>query len=202
MIENTRDTLNNTVVFLIGPMSSTLTTAICFCLASSIARIVQQGLHRDTLVSISKRILSYFIFLLVANRMDAMGLNLLLGWKGNTQLLVAAWIAINELKNIFLLVKQFGEIEPPAIFSERLNQIQLGQISQPMSYVDSKSLDEQIKLLKANMDQLKTWAQLQTQNNAENNNATIINMPPTVDTVMPGPAFADMTEASTKGKED
>ncbi|MDD3308078.1 MAG: hypothetical protein PHO29_13410, partial [Acetobacterium sp.] len=172
MITNALKALNNTVSFLIGPMSPTLTTAVCFCLASSVARIVQQGLIWDTLTKISKRILSYFIFLLVANRMDAMGLNMLLGWQGNTQLLVAAWIAINELKNIFLLVKQFGEIEPPAIITERMDHLQMGQINKSAGYVDSESLDEQIKLLKANMDQLKALAQLQIQTTAAVNQAT------------------------------
>lgn len=200
---NALKTLNNTVSFLIGPMSPTLTTAICFCLASSVARIVQQGLFWNTLAKIGKRILSYFIFLLVANRMDVMGLNLLLGWQGNTQLLVAAWIAINELKNIFILVKQFGEIEPPAIISERMNQIEMGHINQPACYVDSESLDEQIKLLKANMDQLKALAQFQIQNAAAVNNATSANTAPSTATDRPDPAGPAKPHAYPfKEKED
>ncbi|MEN6350628.1 MAG: hypothetical protein ABFD08_14680 [Syntrophomonas sp.] len=167
------NTIKETIFFLIGPMSPTLTTAVCFCLASCIARIVQQGFSGDTLSKISKRILSYFFFLLVANRMDAMELNLLLGWQGNTQILVAAWIAVTEAKNIFLLVKQFGEVEPPAIITERLNHAQFGQNSPQMSYVDSQNLDEQIRTLKANMDQLKEWAQLRTQNTTGNNIAAV-----------------------------
>ncbi len=167
------NTMKDTICFLIGPMSPTLTTAMCFCLASCIARIVQQGVSRDTLGKISKRILSYFIFLLVANRMDAMGLSLLFGWQGTTQLLVAAWIAVTEVKNIFLLVKQFGEVEAPAIISERLNQMNPG-----MGYVDSQSLDEQIQNLKASMDKLKELAQLQTQNTTASTYITSVYVPP------------------------
>ncbi|MDD3364966.1 MAG: hypothetical protein PHZ03_08305 [Syntrophomonas sp.] len=172
------NTIKDTICFLIGPMSPTLTTAMCFCLASCIARIVQQGFSWDTLEKISKRILSYFIFLLVANRMDAMGLSMLLGWQGTTQLLVAAWIAVTEVKNIFILVKQFGEVETPTIISERLNQMQVGQIIPSMGCVDSQSLDEQIKNLKANMDKLKELAQLQTQNTTASSCITPVNVPP------------------------
>ena len=167
-------TLRETIHFLIGPISPTLTTAMCFCLASCITRVVQQGFLGITLIKICKRILSYLMFLLIANRMDAMGLNMLLGWQGTTQLLVAAWIAITEVKNIFLAVKQFGEVDPPAIISERFSAVQIGLAG----HVDSHNLDEQIRNLKENMDKLKELVQLQTHSTIAANNTQIL-LPPT-----------------------
>jgi len=174
------------IKFLIGPMSPTLTTAACFFGAACLANIIQDGVNKQIALKLFKKLFSYLIYLMVANRIDAMGLSLLFGWHGSTQLLVAAWIAVMEIKEIFAKVKVFGEIDIPPIIDQRLGQMQNGQVNPGYGYVDSNVLDEQIKNLKQNMEKMKELNKLQNEANQMNSSiaAGPIYIPP-VDNIDP-----------------
>ncbi len=166
-------TVYKIITFIIGPITPTLITAIFFCLGASGARLVQQGFKKEVLSKIFKRILSYFFFLMIANRLDSMGVNTLFGWQGTTQLLVAVWIAVTEVREIITIIKQFGEIELPPIMEDRLNQMEQGKVNPNSGYIDQHSLDEQIKYLMENMEKLKQLSQLQNQVNNYTDNTSV-----------------------------
>lgn len=167
--------VHEVILFIIGPNSQTLCTAAVFFGLGSVFKIKKEGLNRLSIDQVIKNGMSYLAYLIIANRLDAMGVNNLFGFQGSSQLLVAVWIAIRELRVIMGDIRAIGGVEPPPIMSDRMDQMERGQVNPNSGYVDPQGLDEEILSLKNNLEKLKEVARLKSQIYEINNQIQGIN---------------------------
>lgn len=151
----------NILEFTIGPINSALWTVVGAMVFNAVGRLLSKEHPLIVLDNLAKRIFAYMVFIIIGNRIDAMGIDDLFGWAGSTQYLVILGLAAKEIMEILTTIQERWNIQVPFILNKRLDQVQRGDTMPDSNYIDSDALERRIESLKRNMEKLKELNKLE-----------------------------------------
>lgn len=141
-----------------APLAPAISTLAVILFFGTVVDVLNATDKKEALVKSLKKIFAYFIFLVVAHRIDVLAVDRLFDWKGSTEYLVILGLAVREGKPLLIRIGAWAGVLPPELLTKRLDQMEQGKVSD--SYIDSRELELKIQNLRENLDKLREYHRL------------------------------------------
>lgn len=163
--------LKKALLFLFGPPHNVLYSAAAFVGVNLVLDFFRKyeppKKFKQIMHEFLKRLLAYMAFLIIANRVDALGVGMMFGWEGSTQLPVSLYIMAREIRVIFTFIREQG-IDIPGVLEQRTGQMERNETQGGMtmgsmsvtataaSEINPHDIDRKIEGIKSQLAQIES----------------------------------------------
>ncbi len=143
--------------YIVGTFNAIMCPLIIIFSINMIVNVIESVDKLKALQTDLKKLLAYIIFIVLANQLDSLMINHLLGWKGSTQFSISIILFGREFGSILKAVNYLG-VEVPYILTKRS-----GDMMDFNGSTSNKSddIDDQIVQLRSKISKLKKLQKLQ-----------------------------------------
>lgn len=170
--------LKKMLLFLFGVPHSVMYTAATFVGVNFVLDFFRKHEPpkkvKELLHEFLKRLLAYMAFIIIAARVDALGVDALYGWEGSAQFLVCLYVMAREIRVILNYIQQQG-IAIPGILDSRIGQMERDEPENNNDFytmsmsaqVDPEDIDRKIQGIKSQLSEVERLRN--TRNNESHN---------------------------------